>query len=415
MAKLTLTRRGVCDVAVIGSGPAGLAAATTLKERGVPRVIVLERETKPGGIPRHCGHPPFGMREFQRILTGPIYARRLVERALAADVILRTDTTVISIHPGGRLLLSDSHGAYQLQAKRVIIATGVRELSPAARLISGARPLGMVSTGALQALIYLHNRVPFRRPVIVGTELVAFSALLTCLRAGIRPLAMVEPAAQITARQFCRWYPRLHGIPLHLNTRLSAISGTERVQAVQLEHPERGSHSLQCDGVVFTGCFLPEVALLRGSHLTLDMASGGPNVDQYGRCSDSAYFAVGNLLRPIETAGWCWREANKVGSWVADDLNGRLPQTHQILSISSSDPIKFVLPQRVALPFHGGMRHLQLRFNRPAYGRLVAYGENRELWARKMSVLPERRVLIPLAGLLTEPFPSSMIKVALIP
>ena len=58
------------DVAIVGAGPAGLSAAVELKKQGVARVVVLERFEQAGGIPRHCGHPPFGMREFRRGLSG---------------------------------------------------------------------------------------------------------------------------------------------------------------------------------------------------------------------------------------------------------------------------------------------------------------------------------------------------------
>ena len=45
---------------IIGAGPAGLSAAVALRRRGIERVVVLEREADPGGIPRHCGHPHTG-------------------------------------------------------------------------------------------------------------------------------------------------------------------------------------------------------------------------------------------------------------------------------------------------------------------------------------------------------------------
>ena len=48
------------EVLVVGGGPAGLAAATDLARAG-RRVTVLEREAEAGGIPRHCGHYPFGI------------------------------------------------------------------------------------------------------------------------------------------------------------------------------------------------------------------------------------------------------------------------------------------------------------------------------------------------------------------
>ena len=70
-----------CQVAVIGAGPSGLSIATELKHLGVDKVLVLERENTGGGVPRHCGHSPFGMREFHRILNGTEYTHRLLERA----------------------------------------------------------------------------------------------------------------------------------------------------------------------------------------------------------------------------------------------------------------------------------------------------------------------------------------------
>ena len=48
------------DVIIIGAGPAGLSTALRLRELGVKDVVVLERESKAGGVPRHCGHFGFG-------------------------------------------------------------------------------------------------------------------------------------------------------------------------------------------------------------------------------------------------------------------------------------------------------------------------------------------------------------------
>ncbi|AMY69311.1 FAD-dependent oxidoreductase [Frigidibacter mobilis] len=70
-----------CDVAIIGAGPAGLAAAAEMRACGAGRVIVLDREPEAGGIPRHCNHPPYGLREFHRLMRGPAYAARLVQAA----------------------------------------------------------------------------------------------------------------------------------------------------------------------------------------------------------------------------------------------------------------------------------------------------------------------------------------------
>jgi NADPH-dependent 2,4-dienoyl-CoA reductase/sulfur reductase-like enzyme len=67
------------DVAVIGAGPAGMAAALAAHERGA-RVILIERDKKLGGILQQCIHNGFGLHYFGQELTGPEYAEGLQSR-----------------------------------------------------------------------------------------------------------------------------------------------------------------------------------------------------------------------------------------------------------------------------------------------------------------------------------------------
>ncbi len=192
------------DVAIIGGGPAGIAAALTLKARGVKRVAILERESVLGGVPRHCGHPPFGVQEFGRFLTGPSYARRLAMEAEAAEVEILLRHSVTALKPDGVVEVTTPEGRTAIRSLRVLLATGAREAPRAARLLGGDRPLGVLNTGALQAYVHLHGLAPFTRPVVVGTELVGLSALATCRSHGIHPVAVVEsgrpPGGALAAR-----------------------------------------------------------------------------------------------------------------------------------------------------------------------------------------------------------------------
>ncbi len=392
------------DVAIIGGGPAGLAAAVELKRRGITRVVVIERERQAGGIPRHCGHPPFGMREFLRVYTGPQYARKLVKTALAAGVEIRTSTTVVEARPGGTLLLSSNNGMEELEAWRVIYATGVRETPRSARLVSGVRTKGVINTGALQTMVYLEKYRPFKRPVIIGSELVSFSAIQTCRHLGIKPAAMIEQRARATARWPFSMFAPIAMVPFHRNTRLVRIDGQREVEAVIVEDKSGQQRSIECDGVLFTGQFTPEASLARCGHLTIDPATGGPLVDQYGRCSDPAYFAAGNVLRPVETAGWSWNEGRRAGRLVADDLAGKLPVYNNVVEIVTRAPeIKYVMPQVVVLPFApAGMENIQLRVTGSVKGELVAMKGDRVLWRKSVSSHPERRILVPIKPLVAE-------------
>lgn len=384
------------DVAIIGGGPAGLSAAVELKRLGVVSVVVLEREGEAGGIPRHCGHYPFGMREFSRVLRGPDYAARLVERALSAGVEIRTRASVTSLRPGPQLDITSPDGLTTLRASRVLIATGVREKTRAARLIGGTKPGGVLSTGALQGLVYLDGLKPFSRPVVLGTELVSFSALLTCRHAGIKPVAMIEPNTRITAWRASRLLPGALGVPLMLESAITRIEGRTQVEAVEIADRSGRVSRLETDGVIVTGQFVPEASLLRDSHLAVDGMSGGPSVDQFFRLSDPAYFAAGNLLRPVETAGWCWAEGRAAARMIAGSLAGALPEAGPRAGLSLvGDALKYVVPQRLVAA-SGAPRTLQVRVHRPARGTLSVVVSGRDVWSQRINALPERRILIPL-------------------
>jgi thioredoxin reductase len=387
------------DLAIVGGGPAGLAAAAAFRRLGAGSVAVLEREAEAGGIPRHCGHSPFGMREFRRVLPGPAYARRLLAAALAAGATVRTATAVVAVHPGGALDLATPDGTARLAARRVLLATGAREAPRPARLIGGGRPLGVLTTGALQTMVHLARALPFRRPVVVGTELVSFSALLTCRGAGIRPAAMIEEEGRPTHWRASLGLPRLLGVPVLLATRLAAIHGTERVEAVTVVGPA-GERRIDCDGVLLTGRFTPESTLVRMSHLGLDPKTGGPVVDQHGRTTDPAVFVAGNLLRPLETAGRCWREGCRVAAAIAGDLSGALPAPARRIAVTALDPVRYAVPQLLALP--AAAPALQLRVARQVRGRLELRGRGGTLWSRRIDALPERRIAVSLDPALLE-------------
>ncbi|WP_045835168.1 NAD(P)/FAD-dependent oxidoreductase [Hyphomicrobium sp. 99] len=386
----------ITDALVIGAGPAGLAAATRLKRLGVMRVVVVDRELEAGGVPRHCGHPPFGMREFGRVLTGPAYARRLVDAANIAGVELMLGHSVVSIDRGEPLVATcaSSQGTVRISAKRIILATGVRETPRSARLVSGDRPLGILNTGALQAYAYLQHLVPFRRPIIVGTELVALSSLLTCRKIGARPVAMIEKRDRPTTRRLFMALPRLLGVPVRYGTEIADIKGSRRVEAVTLARANGVLEDVECDGVLFTGRFTPEAPLVRAAGLNVDSGTGGPTIDQFGRTSDPRIFAAGNVLHPVETAGWSWQEGKRIADFLAADLAGWLPSTENAISLSAGKGVQYVVPQRLVRG-DGGLPHIQLRASDDVSGALVARCGVEKIRTQVMTSAPERRILAP--------------------
>lgn len=66
------------DAAVIGGGPAGLAAALKAKEEGLEKVVLIERDKELGGILNQCIHDGFGLIRFGKQLSGCEYSQRYI-------------------------------------------------------------------------------------------------------------------------------------------------------------------------------------------------------------------------------------------------------------------------------------------------------------------------------------------------
>ncbi len=388
------------DVIVIGAGPAGLSAARALAAGGM-RVLVLERNQQPGGLPRSCGHPGWGISDFRRLWTGPAYARALVAGASGARI--RTDATVVAIKPGGRLRVSLPDGVASLQARALLLATGIRETPRGPRLVGGDRPpWGVTTTGAFQDLLMAGLR-PFRRPVVVGSELVAFSALLAARHAGIRPVAMIEPRDRITARRPGDLIARFgFGVPVLLSATLDAIEGEARVAAVRVTHSGR-QQRLACDGVIFTGRFVPEAWLGQDGAFEIDPNTGGPVIDTLFRCSDPHLFAAGNVLRAVEHAGVAAREGRLAAAAIMRHLRGpALPPAAQAIAVAPGGMLRYVMPQRL-LP-EGRPIRLTGRALEPAARFSAQFSlrdDGRAVAQRSLRALPERRLTltVPAAAL----------------
>ncbi|HMF33989.1 MAG TPA: FAD-dependent oxidoreductase, partial [Candidatus Lokiarchaeia archaeon] len=82
------------DIAVVGGGPAGLAAALEASKAGVS-VLIIERDFELGGILQQCIHAGFGLRYFKEELTGPEYAQRFMNDLAGSGVEVLCNTMAI--------------------------------------------------------------------------------------------------------------------------------------------------------------------------------------------------------------------------------------------------------------------------------------------------------------------------------
>ncbi|RDH79999.1 FAD-binding protein [Mycolicibacterium moriokaense] len=356
-------------VAVVGGGPSGLTAAAALAGVG-GEVLVIEREAETGGIPRHSDHPGYGMRDLKRFISGPAYARRLTAMAQDAGAVLETEAMVTGWTGERRLQITSPRGLRTVTADAVVLATGARERPRPARLVPGDRPAGVYTTGQLQNLVHLHHGQVGRRALIVGAELVSWSAVLTLREARCATVGMVSAYPRSESYAMFRGPGRLlMDGPVHTRSRIVAIEGKGRVRAAVVEHMDTGARvRVDCDTVVFTGDWIPDHELARTGGLAMDPATRGPVVDAALRTSVPGVFAVGNLLHPVDTADGAALD----GRHVAAAVNGWLQHREEppkSVRIRTDGPFRWVAPQLVS-PEGGASARGDLLFWVDEYRRL---------------------------------------------
>jgi thioredoxin reductase len=298
------------DVLVVGAGPAGLSAAVELRRLGVGTVLVADREATAGGVPRHSWHTGYGLRDLRRVMTGPAYARTLLDSAVAAGAEVLVGTTVGCLGHLGRLggghsaVLTSARGIETVQARAVLLATGCRERPRAARLVPGDRPAGVMTTGELQQRVYLGGERLPGTAVVVGAEHVSFSAAVTLAHAGARVVALVTEFGRqqsylaFRAGAALRWR-----VPVWTGCAVSRIVGHGELAGVEVTSAASGLvRFVPCSTVVFTGDWIPDYELARAAGLEMDPFSRGPVVDTALETSLAGVFAAGNLVHAAETA-----------------------------------------------------------------------------------------------------------------
>jgi len=364
-----------CDVLIIGSGPAGLAAAVSARDAGSERVLVLERNQELGGILPQCIHSGFGVRVFGSDHTGPEYAQRWVERAAEANVEVMTGTMVLEI---GRDLVVRATGAtrglIEVRAKAIMLAMGCRERPRGALAIPGARPAGVYTAGTAQRLVNIEGYVPGEKVVVLGSGDIGMIMARRMTLEGARVAAMLEIQPYVSGlRRNLVQCVQDYGIPLHTETTVVEVRGKDRVEEIVAARvdsswqPIHGSEwTLPCDTLLLSVGLIPENELSRQAGVALDRRTGGPLVDQNYQTSVPGIFAAGNVVHVYDLVDDVSEVAMLAGQAAAGWAAGRLPVVEDShVPIEAGINVHHVVPQRLSRPLDGTPAKLACRVQQP--------------------------------------------------
>lgn len=318
-------------IAVIGGGPAGMAAAVTAREQGVEEVVLLERHSYLGGVLPQCIHNGFGIKIYGRDLTGGEYAWLWKQKTEDAGVEVMLDTTVLSVsREVGKWAVkcvSAASGACEIEADALIVASGCRERTLPQLHIPGSRPAGIFTAGEAQLMMNVRNYLPGRSAVILGSGDIGLIMARRMTLEGIKVRLVLGQESTGLARNIVQCVED-YDIPMRYGWTVVATHGYERLTGVSVApfgddgRPDlSGKEYIRCDTLLVAAGLIPELEVCG------DLASD-PEV-----CRRDGLFICGNaegvhdlvdnvtwegMLTGAEAAAFLGKSAAAVG--VPDDI-----------------------------------------------------------------------------------------------
>ena len=380
------------DIAVIGAGPAGLAAAAAAKRNGAEKVLIIERDTSCGGVLQQCIHSGFGLSYFNEELTGPEYAGRFIKSAAEQGVDILLDTMVLSVDQGGTVVCSNpKEGIVTVRAKAVVLAMGCRERTRANLRIPGTRPAGIYTAGTAQRLINRQNEMVGREVVILGSGDIGMimARRLTLEGASVKAVVEIMDYLAGLTRNRVQCLDDF-GIPLLLRHTVTRIHGNRRVEAVTVCEVDQNrkpilstAQDFRCDTLLLSVGLIPENELSRSCGVAIDSVTNGPRVNQFMQTSVPCVFACGNVVHVNDLVDNVSRESETAGASAALYAQGKLPEAPSEIPCAAGDGIRYVCPQSV-VPTPDGAIKLCFRVLRPGKNvTLTAMQGDRALTTKK--------------------------------
>ncbi|HME21550.1 MAG TPA: FAD-dependent oxidoreductase [Acetobacteraceae bacterium] len=300
----------VCDVLVVGAGPAGLSAAIAAAEAGASVVVLDERSATGGQYAKPLADSHADAAPDPQFLLGT----RLRDRALAAGARIETEATVWGGFAADEIAALVGGRAVTFRPRRLVLAPGAHERPVP---LPGWTLPGVMTTGALQTLVRAQRVCPGERVLIAGSGPLNLQLACELLAGGVKPLAVVEaaprpsPAAWREAWDMARSAPDLvregvsmllklkrAGVPVIWSARVKELRGDGRVQSAHIAGRKLDRH-YDVDVVALNLGFQPETGLARALGVKqrfVDVGLGhlASDSDEDGRTSVAGVFAVGD-------------------------------------------------------------------------------------------------------------------------
>jgi thioredoxin reductase len=286
------------DLIIIGAGISGMTAAIGAAREGVKKILIIEREASVGGLINQCIHNGFGKRFLAEPITGPEYVD-FIEKQLnehCIEVIL--NTTVLDVTKEKVITYVNSkEGVKDITAGAIIFAMGAKEKYSGNVVIPTNGLTGIFTVGEAHRIINLDGYLPGRNTIIIAKDKWGFIvARRLIIEGGNIEGIVIEKSFKEIADQEIHEIIDGFDITIIENSRVTEIEGETRIERLKILHlNDLIVEERNCDSLLLSVGFLPEVAILKKLNMNIDKNVLGPEVVDF-QTSVDGFFACGNII-----------------------------------------------------------------------------------------------------------------------
>lgn len=346
------------DLVVVGGGPAGMAAALAARDNGIPdeQILILERDSRLGGILEQCIHTGFGLTYFGEELSGTEYADRFEKLVEETNIAVKTDTMVLRLTKNNQVICTNKEdGLLTINAKAICLCMGCRERPRGALGIAGTRPAGVMSAGAAQKFVNIDGYMPGHEVVILGSGDIGLimARRMTLEGAKVKVVCEVMPYSGGLQRNIVQCLEDFD-IPLRLSCTVVEVHGKDRVTGVTIANvddkmqPIPGTEEyIPCDTVLLSVGLIPENELSNQIGLEMDPVTRGPKVNEMRETSQPGVFASGNVLQVHDLVDFVTQESQIAGKGAAQYIKGK--EDSEVIHCKGINGVRYTVPQHISL------------------------------------------------------------------
>ena len=252
-----------CDVLVIGSGPAGLAAALTAGRSGA-RVILCEEDFRLGGR-------LLAERQTVGGLPGAVWAAQAEEELSGlSNVTVMARTAVFGAYDGGTFgalervsdhspeppAFSPRQRYWKIVARRAILAAGAYERPIA---FGGNDRPGVMLASAVRAYLNRFGVAPARRMSVFTTTDDGWATVADLHAAGVGIDAVIDARAEVA--DGLRAIAGAAGAEVVLGAHVAGARGGRQVEGLELSLHDGSARRIRTEGLAVSGGFNPALGL----------------------------------------------------------------------------------------------------------------------------------------------------------